>query len=102
MKKIILSAIIFATLTSSAFAFVPQMGFFVNGEVAVVRIINNTGRPFICSGNAYGQTYRGMVLNSWFNQIYVSPGMYAETYVYSNYYDPFMRAWAYADCQFTW
>ena len=102
MKKLLISAAIFLGLTSSVFAFVPQMSFFVNGEVATARIFNYTARPFVCSGSAFGQTYRGVVLNSWFNQIYVTPGMFADAYVYTNYYDPFMNAWAQVDCQFTW
>ena len=102
MKKLILSAVVFLGLTSSVFAFIPQMSFFVNGEVATARIFNNTMRPFTCSGTAFGQTYNRVVLNVWFNQIYVTPGMYVDTYVYSNYYDPFTYAWAQVDCQLTW
>ena len=102
MKKLIFAATLFTLLTSSVFAFVPQLSFFVNREVATSRVFNNTARPFICSGMAFGQTYNGVVLNAWFNQIYVAPGMFADAYVYSNYYDPFARAWAQVDCQFTW
>lgn len=102
MKKLFLAAVVFSTLTSSAFAFAPQMSFFVNGEVAISRVFNNTGRPFICEGNAFGQTYAGAVLNSWFSQLYVTPGMSVDAYVYSNNRDPFINAWAQVDCQFTW
>ena len=102
VKKLFLSALLFSALSTSAFAFIPQMSFFVNGEVAISRVFNYTGRPFVCSGTAFGQTYSGLVLNSWFNQIYVTPGMYADAYVYSNYYNPFLRAWAQVDCQFTY
>ncbi len=102
MKKLILSAFLFATLSTSAFAFVPQMSFFVNREVATARVFNTTGRPFVCSGTAFGQTYQGVVLNSWFNQVYVAPGMFADAFVYSNFYDPFVTSWAQVDCQFSW
>lgn len=102
MKKFMLSAVVFLTLSSSAFAFFPQMSYFVNGEVATARVFNYTGRPFVCSGTAFGRTYNGVVLNAWFNQIYVTPGMYADAFVYSNYYDPFVNVWAQVDCQFTW
>ena len=102
IKKLFVSALLFITLSSSVFAFTPQMSFFVNGTTAISRVFNNTGRPFICSGTAFGQTYNGVILNSWFNQIYVTPGMFADAYVYSNYYDPFARAWAQVDCQFAW
>jgi hypothetical protein len=102
MKKLILSAVLFLGLSSSVFAFIPQMSYFVNGEVATTRVFNTTNRPFICSGTAFGQTNSGMVLSAWFNQIYVAPGMFANAYVYTNYYDPFFRAWAQVDCQFTW
>lgn len=102
MKKLMLSAFVFLALTSSVFAFIPQMSFYVNRDVATARVWNYTGRPFICSGTAFGQTYSGIVLNSWFNQLYVAPGVYADAYVYSNFYDPFTTAWAQVDCQFAW
>lgn len=102
MKKLMFITVIFTALSSSAFAFIPQMSFFVNREVAVSRVWNTTNRPFVCSGVAYGQTYNGVMLNSWFNNLYVAPGAFAEAYVYSNFYDPFTRSWAEVDCQFTW
>lgn len=100
MKKLMLSMLVFISLSTSAFAFMPQMSFFVNRETATAQIWNNTNTPFVCSGSAFGRTYSGVVLNTWFNQIYVAPGMYAYAYVYSNYYDPFMNAWANVDCAF--
>ncbi len=100
MKKLLLATAIFLTLSSSVFAFIPQMSFFVNRDVATARVWNTSGRPFICSGVAFGQTYNGVVLNSWFNNLYVAPGVSADAYVYSNYYDPFMSAWAQVDCYF--
>lgn len=102
MKKLMLSALLFLTLSTSVFAFVPQMSFNVNGQVATTRVWNYTGQAFVCSGTAFGQTYGGVVLNSYFNQVYVAPGMYADAFVYSNYYDPFVNAWAQVNCQFVW
>jgi len=102
LKKLLLCASIFLGLTSSVFAFAPQMGFYVNRDVAISRVFNYTRRPLVCSGNAFGRTYSGYVLNSWFNQLHVAPGMFADAYVYTNVYDPFMSAWAQVDCQFTW
>lgn len=102
MKKLLLATAMFLAFSSSVFAFIPHMNFFVNREVGTARIFNNTARPFVCSGYAYGMTMNRVVLNSWFNQIYVAPGMYAYAYVYSNYYDPFVNVWAHVDCQHTW
>lgn len=102
MKKLVLSAVIFLTLSTNVFAFVPHMSFFVNREVATARVWNNSGRPFVCSGVAFGQTYNGLRLNTWFNNLYVAPGMSADAYVYSNFYDPFVNAWAQVDCQYSW
>lgn len=98
----LLLAVFLSALSSSAFAFIPQMSFYINREVAVTRVWNTTNRPFVCSGIAYGQTYQGVMLNAWFNNLYVAPGAYAHAYVYSNYYDPFVRTWAEVNCQFTW
>jgi hypothetical protein len=101
MKKLIIASSLFI-LSLNAFAFMPQLSFFVNNQVATTRVWNTANQPLICSGYAFGQTYNGIVLNSWFNSLYIMPGMYADAYVYSNYYDPFARAWAQVDCQYTW
>jgi hypothetical protein len=102
MKKLMFTTALLLALTTTAFGFIPQMSYFVNREVATVQVWNTSGRPFICSGVAYGQTYNGLQLNAWFNNLYVYPGASAEAYVYSNFYDPFVSAWAQIDCQFTW
>lgn len=102
MKKIATILIFSFVFSTSVFAFMPQMNFFLNREVATARIINNWGRPLVCSGVTNGQTYRGIPINFWFNNIYVYPGSFVDTYVYSNFYDPFINVWAQVDCQFTW
>ena len=102
MKKFILSAVAFLTLSSSAFAFVPQMEFFVNREVATARVWNTTYRPIVCNGNAFGRTYQGVVLNSWVNSLVIYPGASVNVYVHSNFYDPMIQAWAQIDCQIAW
>ncbi len=105
MKKLVLGTallIALSTFSFSAFAFIPQMGFFVNGQIATTRVFNTAGAPMVCSGYAFGQTYNGVVLNSWFNQVYVAPGAFVDAYVYSNGFDPFVNAWAQVDCGFAW
>jgi len=102
MKKLIIATALFVVTMSQAFAFYPRLSFFVNREVATSRVWNTGHRPMICSGYAFGQTFNGVVLNSWFNSLYIMPGMHADAYVYSNFYDPFVRAWAQVDCQYTW
>lgn len=97
-----LSVFVFCTLSTSVFAFVPQMNFFVNREVATVRVWNTSGAPIVCNGSAFGQTFNGMIYQSWINQVYIAPGVFVEAYAYTNYYDPFARAWAQIDCQFAW
>ncbi len=102
MKKMLMLAVFFLSLNSFAQAFIPRMEFFVNREVSVTRVWNQTFYPVVCSGLAYGQTYHGMVLNSWINQVIVAPGTFAEAYVHSNYYDPMVRAWAEINCYRAW
>ncbi len=99
MKKFILSAALFLAFSQSASAFVPQMEFFVNREVAVARVWNTTYRPIVCNGVAFGRTWQGVVLNSWVNGLVIYPGVSADVYVYSNYYDPMVQSWAQIDCQ---
>ena len=100
--KLLLSSAIFLALSSNVFAFTPQMKFFVNREVATVQIMNNTNRVLVCSGVAYGTTMNRITLNAWFNNVQVTPGAFANAYVYSNYYDPFINVWANVNCQFSY
>ena len=101
MKKLILAAIVLSTLSLSAFAFTPEVSSFVNGEVAVSRVLNDTDRTITCEGNAFGQSYAGDVLSSAFNQISVDSGMSVDVYVYATGRDPFINAWAQVDCKFS-
>lgn len=102
MKKLIFSAIAALTITANAHAFIPQTQIFVNREVAVVRVLNTTFRPIICSGYAYGRTWNGVVLNAWMNQAVVYPNSFVDVYVHSNFYDPMLQAWAQINCQQHW
>ena len=102
MKKMLLSFVAFVTLTSSAFAFAPGMSFFVDREIATARVWNAGHRPIVCNGYAYGQTFSGVVLNSYVNNLVIYPNRLVDIYVHSNFYDPFTTAWANIDCQFAW
>lgn len=102
MKKMLLSLGAFVALTSTAFAFIPSMNFFVNNEVATARVWNTAHAPIVCYGQAFGQTYSGVVLSSSINGLVVYPNRIVDIYVHSNFYDPFIQAWANIDCQFTW
>jgi len=99
-KKTLIALGLFSSLSLSTFAytFVPPMNFFVNREVATTRVFNTTGFPIVCSGQAFGATFGGVVLNAWLNNVVIYPGQWADATVYSNYYDPFARAWANISC----
>jgi hypothetical protein len=99
MKKLMLSvAVVFTLATSTAHAFIPQMSYFVNREVAVTRVWNNTYRNITCFGQAYGRTWQGVVLNSYVNGLVIFPGQSVDVYVHSNFYDPMVQAWAQINC----
>ena len=102
MKKFILSVMAFLTISTTASAFVPQMQFFVNREVAIARVFNTTFRPVACTGVAFGRTYQGVVLNSYANNVVVYPNSSVDVYVHSNFYDPMVQAWAQINCEFGW
>ena len=102
MKKLILSAMTFLTISGSAFAFVPQMQFFVNREIGIARVFNTTFRPIVCSGMAFGRTYNGVVLNAYANNLVIYPNSFVNVYVHSNFYDPMAVAWAQINCEFGW
>ncbi|MBC7427642.1 MAG: hypothetical protein H7336_03460 [Bacteriovorax sp.] len=102
MKKLILSAITALTVSGTAAAFVPQMQFFVNREVAIARVFNTTFQPVACSGVAFGRTFQGVVLNAYANHVVIYPGASVDVYVNSNFYDPMVQAWAQIDCQVAW
>jgi hypothetical protein len=99
MKKMILSVVAFLAISSQAFAFFPQVQYFVNNQVAVARVMNTTFQPMVCSGQAFGRTFQGMVLTSWINNAVIYPNTFTDVYVYSNVYDPMAQAWAQIDCQ---
>lgn len=102
MKKLILSVFALLVVSSQAFAFVPQVQILVNREVVVARVWNTNYRPIICSGQAFGRTYQGVVLNSWVTGLVIYPNVSADVYVHSNYYDPMIQGWAQINCQFGW
>lgn len=102
MKKLLFLAITFLTISGTASAFVPQMQFFVNREVAIARVYNTTFRPVACSGTAFGRTNQGVVLNAYAHSLIIHPNTFVEIYVHSNFYDPMVLAWAQIDCQFAW
>ncbi len=102
MKKLALSFVVFLTVSSQAHAFIPQMSFFVNREVAIARVWNTTYRPIVCYGQAFGRTWNGVVLNTWVNQLVIYPNTSVDVYVHSNFYDPFVQSWANIDCQIGW
>ncbi|MBC7713977.1 MAG: hypothetical protein H7177_11605 [Rhizobacter sp.] len=102
MKKFILSAITTLTISGTASAFVPQMQFFVNNQVAVARVFNTNFQPVACSGYAFGRTFQGVVLNAYANNVIIAPGAFVDVYVHSNFYDPMAQAWAQIECQATW
>ncbi len=102
MSKFLILVTFIFSFNASAQAFIPRMEFFVNREVAVTRVWNTTFYSVVCSGLAYGQTYQGVVLNTWINQVVVAPGAYAEAYVHPNYYDPMIRAWGEINCLRGW
>lgn len=100
IKKLVILTGLFFSINSAvnAYSFVPPMSFFVNREVATARVFNTTHFPIICSGQAYGQTHSGVVLNTWINNMVIYPGQWADAVVFSNYYDPFFTAWANIGC----
>ena len=100
MKKLILSMAATLLVSVSAQAFVPQMSFYVNREVAVARVYNSTFRPIACSGQAFGATYNGVVLNTFVNSLIIYPNTFVEVYVHSNFYDPMVNSWAQIECGF--
>ncbi len=104
MKKLLLATGLFVMFSTSVMAnfFVPPMNFFVNRDVATARVFNTTPFPMTCSGNAFGRTWSGVVLNTWVNQLTVYPGQWVDVTVFSNYYDPFATAWANIQCYRSW
>ena len=102
MKKILLACAFFAAMSSSAFAFIPQTNFYLNREVAIARVWNTSWQPIACYGQAFGRTWNGVVLNAWVNGVVIYPQTSVDVYVHSNFYDPFVQAWANIDCQYVW
>lgn len=80
--------------------FLVQGQAFVTPNRVEVRVFNRFNRPILCQGMAYGQTFQGMMLNSWFNGFIPAFG-YGFAYVYSNFPgQQFVRGWGQFQCRF--
>ena len=69
------------------------------GQV-VAQIFNPHYSTIICSGQVFGQTYRGPVLTSGFIEHFITPGTHRFAYVYTNVYAPFAQGWANFNCRY--
>ncbi|HLE13042.1 MAG: hypothetical protein A2504_07460 [Bdellovibrionales bacterium RIFOXYD12_FULL_39_22] len=101
MKKYLfafLMAIFIGIIPFTVFAFSPESYCSINRLDVTCSIYNPWDRPIICSGRADAITARGwQAFVFMYNQV-LYPGTYRYMYLYSNYYDPFVRARARLDC----
>lgn len=67
---------------------------------ATATVVNNSHRPIMCSGYVYGRTYYGNTMNAWMNRQVIYPRQHANVYVYTNYSQPFVNAWADIRCRY--
>ena len=102
--KLSLLGLIFSLLISGQ-AFANSASWGANAQVYVKRdevratIVNQFNRPIVCSGYVYGETYSGVVLNSWVNNKVIWPRNYYTVYVHSNYRDSFTDGWSEVECR---
>lgn len=82
----------------SAFAWPVHANVWWNPLQANAQVFNHFGAPIICSGRAQGFTQFGRSYFSYLNPTVIFPGNSYQLYVYTNYYDPFINASAFIDC----
>lgn len=99
MKKLLLSAVAFLSLSASAYAYVPRVDIRLNQNTATFTIWNTLPRPIICSGQVYGMSASGHTFQTWVTNVHVPPFAYVYAYVNSTVgYNPMVHAWANVGC----
>lgn len=98
MKKYLLLVVLLVSFTQQAFAFNVRAFVQFNRLHAQARVFNNFNRPIICDIRATGVTYYGQYLYAYADRVIIYPGMTGYAYVYSNPGNPFVNAFANAQC----
>jgi hypothetical protein len=90
------------TLTTSAFAqFFPAQAFVTVFPARVsVQVYNPYYEPIVCSGQVFGQTMYGPVLNVFFLEQLMLAGQSSYATVVTNPFNPFVNGWANINCRF--
>jgi hypothetical protein len=101
LKALILSSLM-TLLSAPAFAqFFPGQTFVtvLPGQVAV-QVVNPFYQPIICSGQVFGQTINGALLNAFFIEQILTVGSSKYAVVQTNAFMPFVGGWANINCRY--
>ncbi len=96
MKKFITLISLIVSLNCLAFMMPVQV--FFTPTYAEARVYNNLFRPIVCSGAVQGILSNGIPVYSYFNNMIIYPGQFGYAYAYTNFYNPFINAFANANC----
>jgi hypothetical protein len=101
MKIRSLVVALFLTVSGQAFAQwfpAPASVTVLPGQVAA-QIVNPYLNPIICSGQVYGQTFRGQIFNTYFYEQFIPAHGYRIAYVGTTAFFPFVTGWANVQCR---
>lgn len=100
--KTIVFGIFLTALSSSAFGhwFPGQAYVQVMPHQVSAQVYNPHFQPIICSGQVFGQTAYGAVMNGYFYEQYLPAGAYRFAFAYASPYSPFINGWANIQCRF--
>jgi hypothetical protein len=99
--KVLLFTAMLATATSAMAQFFPAQTFMsvLPGRVSA-QVVNPYFQPIVCSGQVFGQTNYGVVLNAFFVEQLLPPGAHRFAFVQTNPWQPFVHGWSNIHCRF--
>ena len=99
MKTLTLTSLMLLSI-SAANAFSVNARVSWNNYQAQAEVCNYYNQPIMCQGRAQGFTQSGHTVYASLYPSTLYPGQCTYFYVYTNTYNPFINASAYANCQF--
>lgn len=101
LKALLVSLSLTLSVASFAYPWFPaQYQVQVLPGQVTAQIFNPQMVPIICSGQVFGQTFRGPVLTSGFIEHFLLPGTNRFAFVYTNAFAPFVSGWANLNCRY--
>jgi hypothetical protein len=103
MKTKFLLVALFMIFSTSSFAqfFPARANVIVLPNMVSVEVYNPHYETIICNGQVFGQTFNGLLLNTFFHEQFMPAGTMRFAYVHTLPGNPFVNGWSNIHCRFT-